>query len=286
MGEGTKSGGRLLFAAAVFACVAAALVVGAARSARAQTQAPTQAAPLRFDVASVKLSTQQRYLSTVLVRDSGPHVSWTTQLWYLVQYAYNVPGWQITAPPSSPMAVIYEIDATTDPKATDDQVRQMFRSLLADRFKMTMHHESKVMDGYALTLAKSGLEIQEAKDGTPPRWPSWMPDSYRNVNLAPDAHWVSTGAPSAGVSLVMGVRATMQQLCTELQRVQQVPVIDQTGLAGEYFIAFEYLQRDAPAEADAPSLSEALKHLGLNLEKYRGPVDIIVVDHVESPTAN
>jgi uncharacterized protein (TIGR03435 family) len=286
MSELAKSGRKLALAAAGVACVAAALAAGSPGLARAQStaQAPAQA-PLRFDVASVKPSTQQQYLSTVLVRNSGPEIHWTTQIWYVLQYAYNVAGWEITSPPSPAMATIYEIDATTDPKATDDQVRQMFRSLLADRFKMAMHHESKVMDGYAITVAKSGLEIEEAKDAKIPPLPGWLPQSYRSVDPATNEHWIWTSVQPGG-SLVVGRRVTMLQLCKELQRDQQVPVIDQTGLTGDYYFAFEYLPKDAPPDADAPSLSDALKHLGLNLEKYRGPVDIIVIDHIESPTAN
>ena len=246
---------------------------------------PRAATPLRFDVASVKLATQQQYISTIPDRSSGPHLHWTTQLWYLVQYAYNVPNWQISASASAPMGTIYEVDATMDPKTTDDQSRQMFQSLLADRFKMAIHHESKVMDGYSVTVAKSGLEIQEAKDGATPVWPDWLPQSAQCGKIAHE-DWISTTVPAAGVSLVTGCRVTMQQLSNELQRVQQVPVVNQTGLTGDYYFAFEYLQQNAPVDADAPSLSEALKHLGLNLEKYRGPVDIIVVDHIGEPSPN
>ena len=200
-------------------------------------------------------------------------------------YAYNAQMWQVSAPASAPMGVIYEVDATMDPKATEDELRLMFQSLLADRFNLTIHHESKVMDGYAVRVAKSGLQIQEAKNGKAPGLPDRPSQSVRCAKIA--EHRISTTVPAAGVSLVTGCDVTMQQLSDELQRVQQVPVVNRTGLAGEYYFAFEYLQRDAPVEADAPSLSDALKQLGLSLQKYRGPVDVIVVDHIEkSPTAN
>jgi len=239
---------------------------------------------LSFDVASVKRSTQQRYLSSVPDWKGG-HVRWTTQLIYLITYAYNVPMWQVSAPASAPTATIYEVDATMDPKTSENQLRLMFQSLLAERFNITIHRENKLMDGYAVSVAKNGLQIQEAKDGIAPTWPDWLPQSERCGKIAGE-HWISTTVPAAGVSLVTGCDVTMQRLSDELQRVQKVPVVNETGLIGEYYFAFEYLQNDAPFDADAPSLADALKHLGLNLEKHKEPVDIVMVDHIEQPSPN
>jgi hypothetical protein len=102
---------------------------------RAQA-APQTAAPLQFDVASVKMAANQDALETRPKQSVG-RFRWTTQLMYLLGYAYRMEWWRISGDTSG--GSIYEIEATTDPKATDDQVRLMLQSLLTDRFKMVVH---------------------------------------------------------------------------------------------------------------------------------------------------
>jgi uncharacterized protein (TIGR03435 family) len=80
----------------------------------------------------------------------------------------------------------------------------------------------------------------------------------------------------------------MLQLCDNLERSLRTAVWDETGMKGNYYLAFRYLTEDAPLDADAPPLNAALQgSLGLKIEKRKGPVEMLVIDHIEkTPTEN
>lgn len=263
-----------------FAVAMLALVVTSVRLS-AQTQSPP-ASPLRFDAASIKLSSDQRHFSRVFDR-LGEHVIWTTDLRSLIEYAYRVQIWQVSG---SLPASIYEINAVADPATTDDQLRLMFQSLLADRLDIALHRAEKNMPGMALTVAKGGPKMQEAKEGTIPPFPKEAPDSTKTKDLAAIEHGVSATLPRRNVVLVIGRRVTMQQLSDRLSTNLQSPVFNFTDLPGEYYFAFEYAEGDDP-DSDAPPLAVALRGLGLQIDRHVGTVETLVVDHIETnPTPN
>jgi uncharacterized protein (TIGR03435 family) len=80
----------------------------------------------------------------------------------------------------------------------------------------------------------------------------------------------------------------MAQLAVNLQRATQMPVWDKTGLSGDYYFAFRFAPEiSADQQADAPLLTTALQEsLGLRLEKQKGPVETLEIDHIEVPTRN
>jgi len=246
---------------------------------------PQPAAHLRFDVASVKVPTDQGVFEAYFVRDSGPHITWTTQLAALIHYAYGMQTWQISG--DTLAGRIYAFDVVTDPKTTDDQVRLMFQTLLAERFKMTIHTVDKDMAGMALTVSKDGTKMQEAKDASIPPWPEWLPDEVKRGDPAHEEGKIVDiiEAGGAGPALIVGRRVTIPQLTDCLSRDVQQPVFNLTNLPGEYYFAFEYTPNNDP-NIDAPPLTGALKKIGLNLEKHTGPVETIVIDHIEEPTPN
>lgn len=257
------------------ACLAIVLVLPLA----ARGQSPP---PPRFEVASVKASTDP-VISTRFTR-SGGRVHWTTDLWYLIEYAYGMQGWRVSGTiPGSDYA--YTVDAVTDPKATDSQVRLMFRTLLRERFRMTAHRTAREVQGYGLAVANGGLGLEEAKEGSaiPP-----LPAGFRKgADPAAMEGIVTATVPRAGVIRIVGRRVTIGQFCERLQAALQGPIFDLTGLAGKYYFDFEFAQDDGPAPGSAPSLSGAIKDLGLKLEKHKGPVEMLVVDHIEAtPTEN
>jgi len=242
-----------------------------------------QAQRRTFDVASVKLSD-----ATVFSGDperTPGRFSWKTQLAYLVRYGFNT-EWTRTSGGSG-WGNIYEVDATMDPKAKEDDIRLMVRSLLEDRFKMTWHYETKQSDGWALTVAKNGPKFNAYKDDDPaPPMPNW------NKDLAPAGDdgriWGILHEPYV-VSLT-GRRITMSQFCSDLELDRKKPVWDETGLKGKYYIAFRYSVENAPldVEVSAPLLDAALQeNLGLKIEKRSGTVQVLVIDHIEKvPTGN
>ena len=219
----------------------------------------------RFEIASVKPGGD--IFSTRPERSAG-RIRWTTQLSYLIGYAYRLDFSKISC---AICASVYSVEATFDPSSTDDQVRGMLQSLLAGRFKMRAHRVTTEADGYALVTAKGGLKIKEVKPAGEPA------ESY-----------VSATMPAAGVLAVTGRRASMSQFAESLQRHAGLPVWDRTGLSGTYDFAFRYAQGlGTDSQTDAPSLATALQEsLGLKLEKQKGPVGTLLIDHIEEPAEN
>jgi bla regulator protein BlaR1 len=265
---------KLLLATAAVAAIAVPLAIGVLR---AQT-----AAPLKFEVASVK-AVDQPWLETRPTR-SGGRVYWSTDLQYVVGYAYKMQPFRISGPvPGS--RNIYRFDVKTNPDATDDQIRLMFRTLLADRFHMVSHIESKEANGYILSVAKGGPKIKEAKpDDPPPPLPEWS----RNADIASFEGKIAAIALTAGVTAITGRRVSVFQFCEMLQRLLETMVWDQTGMKGNYYFALRYEREDAPAVTDLPTLFEVVQRdLGLKLEKHKAPVEVLVVDSIEeTPTEN
>ena len=252
------------------------IAMGAARS---QTGSLPAAVP-QFEVASVKPG--GRFAWTGPDR-AGGRIRWTAQLGYLIAYAYNI---DIMRLEGSHLGAIYALEATFDPAATDEQVRLMVRSLLADRFKMRVHSVTEEVEGYALTVGKGGLKIMEAKEGgPPPPVPEWITD----VSAAMNAQgYVSAMIPEPDVAAIVGRRASMSKLAWGLERTTGKPVWDQTGLSGDYYFGFRYAQSlsDVDSTVQYPLLETALHNLGLEIKKQKGPIEKLVVDHFEAPSEN
>ncbi len=234
----------------------------------------------RFEVASVKPGGDE--FSTRPNRSQG-RIRWTTQLCYLAGYAYHLDFSLVSGPKAGS---VYAVEAVFDAAASDDQVRLMVQSLLEDRFQFRAHRVTTQSDGYALLIANGGLKIREygAAD-LPPGMPEWVTDASPALKTQT---YISATSSVPGVVAITGRRVSMSQLAETLQRVTGTPVWDRTGLSGNYYFGFRYAQEiAAELDADAPSLAIALKqNLGLKLEKQRGPVETLVIDHVEEPSAN
>jgi uncharacterized protein (TIGR03435 family) len=127
------------------------LAIGISAAAYGQT-APQPS----FEVASVKPG--ESLFSTRPERSPG-RIRWTTQLNYLIGYAYRLDFSRVSCRSGG---LIYSLDAKFDPAATEDQVRLMVQSLLTDRFKMQARRVTTETDGYALVIGKGGLETREA----------------------------------------------------------------------------------------------------------------------------
>jgi len=244
---------------------------------------PGQNVP-RFEVASVKPMLEP-HLQTRPVRKGG-RIAWTTDLWYMIGYAYRLQPYRISGPiPGS--INIYSVEATFDPTASDDDVRLMFQSLLRDRFKMRSHTVTKDVEGYALSVAATGLKIREVQsDDKPAPLPAWI---QRGSSSLDDFEGrVFTVGMARGVYALTARRVSLLQFCEELQRLMGIPVLDQTGVKGYFYFGFRYGQSTPDAEVAVPALSTAIQEeLGLKLARHRGPIEMLVVDHIEKvPTAN
>ena len=159
-----------------------------------------------------------------------------------------------------------------------DQARLMARTLLADRFKLALHRDTREVPVYALVLARCDGKLgpqfrrSNAADCAP---------TAPSPNVVPcEGGFVRTGRMAARV---MAFSALAQSLSDAADR----PVIDQTGLAGTFDWDLQWTpeQSPQPETSESVSLFTALQEqLGLKLDPTRGPVEVLVIDHVERPT--
>jgi uncharacterized protein (TIGR03435 family) len=148
-----------------------------------------------------------------------------------------------------------------------DRFLAKLRVMLADRFQLRIHRETKEMPVYVLTVAKSGSKLQTLA-------PTGKPEG----NL-------SARRNSEGKSEVTGDKLPVASLARFLSGQLGRNIIDQTNLTGKYDFTLTY----APEMGDitGPSIFTALQEqLGLKLESGKGPVDVVVVDSAEKPSAN
>jgi uncharacterized protein (TIGR03435 family) len=160
----------------------------------------------------------------------------------------------------------------------------MVRTLLADRFKLAVHHETRELPIYALLLARNdgrlGPKLQPSTcvaGRRPPGDATAQPCGFR---------------PGPGIFVSGGVPIAM--LATFVSSAVRRSVVDRTGLDGNFDIDLHWLPDNSPLgpqpdtpppDPGGPSIFTALQEqLGLKLESTRGPVDVLVIDHVEQPT--
>lgn len=186
----------------------------------------------------------------------------------------------------------WDIEAKAEHASTLDQLHEMFQTMLADRFQLKFHKEKREISAYVLSVDKSDSKLKQ-NDG---------PDTFQIPIRGAGRAVVGP----KGITLkILGVRAPMVYFTWWMsQQLNDVPVVDQTGLDRFYDFTLEY-QRELPpgfaeraggdlpatAAADnapaAPPLDVALREqLGLKLEKRKAQVDVFVIDRLEKPDAN
>jgi uncharacterized protein (TIGR03435 family) len=230
-----------------------------------------------FDVASVKPANPSGH-GMSLSGDPSRLAIRNVTIKFLIGLAYNVKDFQILGGPRLADSERYDIEATyggnspgrRDRRLTfvtiqaDLQVRLMLQTLLADRFHLAIRHETKELPAYSLNIAKSGPKLRE----------STTPEDLREM--------------SVDLGQVKSNRMSMEQLAGVLSRLLGIPIVNKTGLTANYDLLLRWTPDEASADASAaPSIFTAIREsLGLRLVTGREPVDVLVIDHVERPTAN
>jgi len=242
---------------------------------------------LEFELASVKRNTDNGQTDGSPRRSGDLVMMHNTQPYSIIFYAYGLThSYQMEGYVRLPEGWNwYDIDARTPTGATDDQVRLMFQSLLVDRFQLQVHRETKEIAEYQLIIAKGKPKLQPSSespmtvtiDGSPGK-PIIQPPGTCSISL-----W------REGSHLVCHA-ATIDKIVSSLSGQLRAPVVDRTGLTGTYDLNTRYIPDDRRLDADAepgPSLAQALEdELGLKLEKGKGPIEVIVIDHIEKPSEN
>jgi uncharacterized protein (TIGR03435 family) len=152
------------------------------------------------------------------------------------------------------------------PAAQEALLNSMLQALLADRFKLAVHRETKETSGYALVVAKGGPKLKE---------PTEAQSGDGSISV------VSRGR-------LKGQKAPLSMLAEQLTRLVGRPVVDETGLEGGFDFDLEWTPEDTPTDlAQVPPIFTAIQEqLGLRLEARKERTEIIVIDHVEKPDAN
>lgn len=223
----------------------------------------------------------------------------------VIRVAYRVKEFQVQGPDWI-SSTHFDIVAKLPEGASKDQVPEMLQALLADRFKMTAHRDTKEHAIYAMVVAKGGPKLKPAekeaapvgnqigdpgKGGMPPRG---------NMMIQVDGAAAHLKAPAA----------TLPNLAEMLSRFSERPVVDMTGIQGQYDFDLvfspetmggmpggrpgpmpppgggQHPTADAPAES-AGSIYESVQRYGLKLEPRKAPMEVVIVDQIEkTPTEN
>jgi uncharacterized protein (TIGR03435 family) len=309
---------KSLLLAPVGAAALALLVVGNALTApRLRAQAPAAQSPavpqwqiaaggkMAFDVASIKPSTDSETQHANFPLDYGgsyiPGGGLLTVnkflLRALIGFAYKLTPYQSglmsQSLPKALAAERFDVEARAPGNPTKDQMRLMMQALLAERFKLAAHFETRHLPIYGLTLDKPGkpgpqlTPSASAACAEGPPTDGWFQPCGTIGLLAVSVHW-RIGARSMSA----------QQIASEIDVFAPGgtlgrAVVDQTGLSGLYDFRMEFtpeataLPPGVEADPDGQPFVEALKdQLGLKLEPQTGPVDVLVIDHVEEPSPN
>lgn len=227
--------------------------------------AQTAAQP-RYDVSSVKPNnTVAPY--TFRIEPDGTLATTGITVKRLMMTAWNVQDYRIVGGPDWVSSRRWDIQAKpARPAASLDDMRQMLRTLLEDRFQLGARSERRNLPLYELEVDGRGSKVPRPKD--------------------PDARPI-VEATAGSIRLTRNTAGTFaSQLSYSLQR----PVIDKTGLAGEFDFALRWTPQpeDQPtAPPDGPDIFTAIREqLGLRLKPGRGPVDVLVIESAEPPTPN
>ena len=302
---------KLLLSAAGLLVVVVPISFGLVKPTKspAESHAQDTGAPPMFESASIRPNNGTSF-ETWIMWKPGRLIVTNFTLQKLIQQAYSVQSDRISGGPAWLNSEGYDIEAKDSESVIDElhqlnpnqgftERKRMLQALLADRFKLALHHETKEVSVYALTIAKNGPKLQEAKPG----------DTYPNGFK--DDHGRPLGAGiwlPRGPCKLSGQGVPIVDLVGPLSERLGRSVVDETGLKGNYDFTFDCfaplrtpesepsLLKAVPEHADAltkvhaienASILEAVsQQLGLELNVQTVPVEILVIDHAEKPSEN
>jgi uncharacterized protein (TIGR03435 family) len=276
-------------------------LLGAGLTGLAFCQAQLPPARPGFEVASVKPAANADGRA-LLQAAPGRLMMTNLALRRLILIAYGVQDYQLLGDPPWLGSEHYDIQAKADGNSSVQQMEgPMLQVLLEERFKLTLHREKRQLPVYELAVVKGGAKLQHSKPGSctpysldappPPSTPSEPRPAFCGLHGAVD-----------GLNRTLdGKGVTMEMLAANLSRAYNSllgrNVVNATGLSGTFDVhltwAIDPLTAAAapdtapPPDPTGPTILTALQEqLGLKLESAKGPVEVLVIDHIEKPSAN
>jgi uncharacterized protein (TIGR03435 family) len=223
----------------------------------------------RFEVASIKPSADPSGNSAGSRSGKGRLAMNNVTLKRCIMGAYGVGPNVIAGGPDWLDADRFVITAKAEDAAGDSELMKMLQTLLADRFKLALHRETRTAPAYVLEVAKNGPKLKKSES-----------DESQTSN---------------GRGLIEAKATTMAGFAERLARQVDLPVVDRTGLDGAFDLKLEWTPESAralkPGEAGiadtALSIFTAIQEqLGLRLRAQKAPVEMLVIDHAEKPSEN
>jgi uncharacterized protein (TIGR03435 family) len=204
----------------------------------------------------------------------------------MMTVAYRVKADTITGGPDWIQSERYDMNAKADKASSIEDLHVMLQNLMTNEFKLKFHRETKEMPVYALVLDKDGAKMapHQSSSASEQAGKSWI-DISSDPNAFLQVKWHATQSP-------------MDYFVFRLSEIMDRPVINLTKLAGSYDFDVSFTRplppgltedsrvNGAPIDTSGPTIFEAVRKLGLRLERQKGPVETIVIDHAEKPVLN
>jgi uncharacterized protein (TIGR03435 family) len=292
---------KFVLTTAGVAPLAVLAVLGTLHASRLRAQTPPGSADRpTFDVASVKPNKSGDGRVMFRPEPGGRCTGSNVTVGMLVNVAYQLKPHQMVGGPAWMDSEHFDVEAKAEGNPPIEQIRLMLQSLLADRFKLVVHHETRQFPVYALVLSKAGktgprllVHSDDTKCADVSAGPPPLPSPGAGLPPAP------CGGFFVGNRRLAAQKVTTEMLARTLANFVDRIVVDQTGLSGVFDVDFEFtplqsplgVQRgpdaSAPDPSAPPSIFTALQEqLGLKLVAQTDPVDVLVIDHVERPSEN
>jgi uncharacterized protein (TIGR03435 family) len=233
-----------------------------------------------FDVASIRPSAPDEKGGWVRFPPGGRFEVHNAQLIFAIEQVYGVKDYQIVGAPKWIVdwnTARFNIEAKAEGVTSQDQLRSMAQNLLADRFQLKLHRETRDLPVYVLTPGKNGVKFKVTSDND---WP------IRSGYVEPVAPgWLQ------------GANITMDKFVSMLSPYNGRPILDRTDYTKAFTFKLQWAVEERPgrggSEGDAqpdmarPSLFTALQEqMGLKLVAQKAPVEVLVIDRVERPSEN
>jgi uncharacterized protein (TIGR03435 family) len=234
----------------------------------------------RFEAASIKPTTSPDGRS-LLQALPGRLTMRNIALKRLILIAWDVQDYQVAGDPAWTGSEHYDVQAKADGNASAQEMEgPMLQALLEERFRLRVHRETRQVPVYELSIASGGAKLQRSTEAS-----CVAPGAACGFHLTTD-----------GLNRTLEVKGvTMEMLAGNLSRSYNSSlgrnVFDKTGLAGAFDVRLAWtidpLNPDLAAELTAPSIRGALQEqLGLKLESTKAAAEVLIIDHIEKPSAN
>jgi uncharacterized protein (TIGR03435 family) len=245
---------------------AAIVVLAVCEALGAQTRESLPA----FEVATIKASGPESPPISIQRLPGGRLVTSNTPLPMLIQWAYQLDDARLIGVPAGLGSLRFDIVAKAPAEPAQGQMQLMMRALLAERFKLAVHHETRELTTYTLVSEPGGPKVRVVTTGEPAG-----PNPFKMTDSG----------------TLTGTRVTADMLATVLSNQLGRPVQNTTGFAGTFDFTLQWAPETGVVPGDGqdrPSLFTAIREqLGFRLVARRMPIDVVVIDHVErTPTEN